>query len=61
MFVNYGKTLFFISMFFVAVSVAALAVFGLNVGGAVIPLLISLYLLTKVPLELVAIPVALMV
>ena len=32
MFVNYGKTLFFISMFFVAVSVAALAVFGLNVG-----------------------------
>ena len=32
MFVRYGKILFFISMFFVAVSLAALAVFGLNVG-----------------------------
>lgn len=34
---------------------------SINVGGAVIPLLISLYLLTKVPLELVIIPVALMI
>ncbi|HEA84372.1 MAG TPA: protein translocase subunit SecF [Candidatus Wildermuthbacteria bacterium] len=32
MFVRYGKILFYISMFFVTVSLAALAVFGLNVG-----------------------------
>ncbi|MCP6726773.1 MAG: protein translocase subunit SecF [Patescibacteria group bacterium] len=32
MFVQYGKILFYISLFFVAVSIAALAVFGLNLG-----------------------------
>ena len=34
---------------------------SINVGGAVIPIIISAYLLTKVPLELVIIPVALMI
>jgi len=34
---------------------------SINIGGAIIPLLISLYLLTKVPLDLVIIPVVLMV
>lgn len=32
MFVQYGKILFFISMFFVVASIAALAIFGLNLG-----------------------------
>ena len=34
---------------------------SINVGGAVIPVLISLYLLTKIPLESLVVPVVLMV